>query len=65
MDDDDALEGTLPLTPGTAFLYENLLPASQRRVQQGVLSDDGEIINPLAPIAAEMAELHGVREPVE
>jgi len=59
-DDDDDDKGALPLTPATSLLFENFV-LGQRATPQGVVTLEAEVINPLPPIAAEMAELHGVR----
>ena len=44
-----------------ALLFENVLPGGRRANELGEVTLDGEVINPLPAIAAEMAELHGVR----
>ena len=42
--------------PATAWLFSNLLPPAQ--VPQQTLTEAGELINPLPPIAAELHETY-------
>lgn len=55
-DDDAPGTGTFPLTPATALLFSNMLPPAQ--VPQQTLTEAGELINPLPPIAAELHETY-------